>query len=199
MDGSDAGEIVLIDDRGCPTDTMILGELKNSDKQVVEAKFEAFKFPTSDVVQFKALVTPCVTACEPVNCGEVTSMGRRKRSTNETHRAHPTGVAEDNLIVVKTLRIEENFAANNKLPQILRKVAQDTEEVIESQPTSGSLPACFNSVALLVIAALFLIAQLAILVVVHVWRQKRDRMDVKEPFYYNNAYASHVTLSERSA
>lgn len=32
------------------------------------ANFDAFKFPTSEVVQFRALVTPCMPRCQPVQC-----------------------------------------------------------------------------------------------------------------------------------
>ena len=54
------------------------------------SNFDAFKFPTSEVVQFRALVTPCMPTCEPVEClykdyygsGDkttVSSYGRRKK------------------------------------------------------------------------------------------------------------------------
>lgn len=35
--------------------------------KILEASFDAFKFPTTEIVQFKALVTPCLPACEPVS------------------------------------------------------------------------------------------------------------------------------------
>ncbi|KAB7503413.1 hypothetical protein Anas_05169, partial [Armadillidium nasatum] len=53
------------------------------------ATFDAFKFPTSDKVQFRAVVTPCIPKCEPVICdvmdfggqmAQTESYGRRKRS-----------------------------------------------------------------------------------------------------------------------
>ena len=69
----------------------------NGSGQVLQADFDAFKFPTSDVVQFRALVTPCIPRCDPVDCRvtdyygrerEVQSHGkrkrRRKRSAGET-------------------------------------------------------------------------------------------------------------------
>ena len=37
-------------------------------KKILISNFDAFKFPTSDVVQFRALVTPCMPKCEPVDC-----------------------------------------------------------------------------------------------------------------------------------
>jgi hypothetical protein len=41
---------------------------KISGKKILISNFDAFKFPTSDVVQFRALVTPCMPTCEPVDC-----------------------------------------------------------------------------------------------------------------------------------
>lgn len=40
----------------------------NGNGQTLQTNFDAFKFPTSDVVQFRALVTPCIPRCDPVRC-----------------------------------------------------------------------------------------------------------------------------------
>ena len=56
--------------------------------KVLHAPFQAFKFPSTDVVQFRALVTPCLPKCEPVECSvqgfdgafrSQQSLGRKKR------------------------------------------------------------------------------------------------------------------------
>ncbi len=36
--------------------------------KILISNFDAFKFPTSEVVQFRAHVTPCMPTCEPVEC-----------------------------------------------------------------------------------------------------------------------------------
>lgn len=53
----------------CPTDPLILGAIAKAkgDGKILQANFDAFKFPTSEIVQFKALVTPCLPSCEPVS------------------------------------------------------------------------------------------------------------------------------------
>lgn len=95
MDGSDNGEIVLIDANGCPTDHFIMGPIYKSalSGKILLSHFDAFKFPSSEVVQFRALVTPCMPTCEPVQCdqedlsGELRSLisfGRKRRSLNTT-------------------------------------------------------------------------------------------------------------------
>ena len=107
MDGLDSSEILLIDDRGkvrqnylsarlykspcpvlqtgCPTDYTIMGTLRevNGSGQVLQANFDAFKFPTSDIVQFRALVTPCIPRCDPVDCLVTDYYGREK--TAQSH------------------------------------------------------------------------------------------------------------------
>lgn len=95
MDGSDNAEITLIDARGCPTDHFIMGPIYKSPTsgKILLSQFDAFKFPSSEVVQFRALVTPCMPTCEPVQCDQedlsgglrsLISYGRKRRSLNET-------------------------------------------------------------------------------------------------------------------
>lgn len=121
MDGADGAEIVLIDSRGCPTDPSIMGPVGqiNMNGKILQAFFEAFKFPTSDVVQFQALVTPCLPSCQPVDCSlpadpsttgmfHAKSYGRRRRrsvadSGNSSH-SEP-----ENLLVINSIRIADRF------------------------------------------------------------------------------------------
>jgi hypothetical protein len=41
---------------------------ERSNPRSLVANFDAFKFPTSEMVQFRALVTPCMPKCAPVDC-----------------------------------------------------------------------------------------------------------------------------------
>ncbi|KAK4326851.1 hypothetical protein Pmani_002651 [Petrolisthes manimaculis] len=90
MDGGNTNNITLLDGRGCPTEISIMRPLLKVDStgKILGASFDAFKFPTSDVVQFRALVTPCLPTCEPVVCDvrdfggqmkQAESYGRKKR------------------------------------------------------------------------------------------------------------------------
>ena len=108
IDGADQSEILLIDSLGCPTDITIMGAMSKSDGngQILEAKFDAFKFPTSDVVQFKAVVAPCLPACDPIKCSvsgvdgrtsEVHSFGRRRKRE------------ADEVMVVQSLSVTDKF------------------------------------------------------------------------------------------
>ena len=100
--------------------------------------FEAFKFPASDVVQFRALITPCLSSCKPVQCSllntetginqEFVSYGKRKRrshslapaaessstaGTTMHYEASGEEAAEPapDVVVVGAIRIRENFAS----------------------------------------------------------------------------------------
>lgn len=90
MDGAGGAEIMLIDGEGCPTDPTIMTAMSNArgNGQQLEAQFDAFKFPTSETVAFRGLVTPCIPHCEPVHCQnrvydgtiyEAESYGKRRR------------------------------------------------------------------------------------------------------------------------
>lgn len=65
-----ANSVMLIDADGCPTDANIMGPLVKMDLsgQRVLAPFDAFKFPTSEMVFFRAVVTSCISECKPVVC-----------------------------------------------------------------------------------------------------------------------------------
>jgi len=111
MDGKDTSEILLIDSRGCPTDYSILGIVQTvTSARTLQTNFDAFKFPTSDLVQFRALVTPCIPRCEPVVCTppgypprNLNSYGRRRR------RRQAAGSEEAPLLVANAMRIVDTF------------------------------------------------------------------------------------------
>merc|ERR1712123_421654 len=88
MDGLDTSEILLIDSLGCPTDSSIMQSLVTvGSAKILQANFDAFKFPSSQLVQFRALVTPCMPRCDPVICEDrgtgFSSFGRKKRDVPE--------------------------------------------------------------------------------------------------------------------
>ncbi|XP_022661228.1 uncharacterized protein LOC111250361 isoform X3 [Varroa destructor] len=172
MDGVDNSEILLIDSNGCPTDRTIMGPLYkvNSSGQVLHAPFDAFKFPTSEIVQFKALVTPCIPYCEPAKCEdtinvpfegrtESDSYGRRRRRSIRQSRNSTTGTDEE-LVVVQQIRISDKFTFN-----------PDEDKDVTLADTSGSstnfapVSGCANLVSIAVVCGSFLIAQVTLLFV----------------------------------
>jgi len=163
MDGVDGGEIVLIDSRGCPTDPSIMGTVSTVPGQkgkALQAPFEAFKFPTSEIVQFQALITPCLPHCAPVNCSvladpsaggefETQSYGRRRR------RSSPNQESGEQLLVINQLKISDPFERN---------VEKEKEDGNEGIPRQASVPgSCININALFFIGFLFTAIQVVMI------------------------------------
>ena len=65
--GLDEEEIVLLDDRGCPSDPVFPGLEKDNQTGALLGKFEAFKFSDTTVVNFEVNVQFCQEKCNPVS------------------------------------------------------------------------------------------------------------------------------------
>jgi len=129
VDGSTDTELVLIDSRGCPVEPTIMSELRKSSQspKILISSFDAFRFPSSDMVQFRALVDPCMPTCEPVNCDildytgqtrTVESYGRKKRalenwiprnSKDAVLRRERRMTQPNEVMVLQTLRIVDRY------------------------------------------------------------------------------------------
>ena len=166
-DGNDQNEIMLLDSNGCPTEGQIMGPLTKqtgSGQKTLVANFDAFKFPTSEVVQFRALVTPCMPRCQPVQCvyqdyyggdnTRIISYGRKKRDAGEnitmatffgsteakrTKRSIEEGHDEDDLLVTATFKIHDNFEKEksqleNREEKILSKTKSDKKSALRPPP-----------------------------------------------------------------
>ncbi|XP_054084342.1 uncharacterized protein LOC105211859 [Zeugodacus cucurbitae] len=146
MDGTDNAEITLIDANGCPTDQYIMGAIQkmSHNRKVLVSQFDAFKFPSSEVVQFRALVTPCIPRCEPVICDNedavmggadaksLVSYGRRRRSV-----ANGTDGAEFLLSTIAHAQREKrdvsgNSKNNNNVSDNKKPAADDNILLVQS-------------------------------------------------------------------
>ena len=79
--------------------------------------------------QFRALVTPCLSSCEPVKCDirsydnvikQVDSYGRRRRRRSAPTSSGPKG-GEEELIVMQTIKIMDTFNLNDTRAKQQRK------------------------------------------------------------------------------
>lgn len=124
MDGVGGTEIMLIDGEGCPTDPSIMAAMSSAkaNGQTLEAQFDAFKFPTSETVAFRALVTPCIPHCEPVHCQnrvfdgtlyEAESFGKRRRRRRRSLAVSSQGakdkLAPEEVVVRNSIEIKDKF------------------------------------------------------------------------------------------
>ena len=128
MDGSTDTKLLLIDEHGCPTDASIMGGVCHSDKSdgISLSDFDAFRFPTSDIVQFRAMITPCLPKCEPVQCDvldytgqtkSVDSYGRKKRDTSEVDvfgKRQKRATNPEEMLVVQSLKIVDRYGKRDK-------------------------------------------------------------------------------------
>ena len=158
---------MLIDSDGCPTESAIMGALRKEvdDPKMLLADFDAFKFPSSDVVQFRAHVTPCMPTCEPVDCSVtdyrggskvVESYGRRRRSASAAdhpleggsylsrHARALTPVnGGSNLLVTSSFVVVDKFNKSKQPPSPPPKKEEAKprgEGVRQRSPASGPAP-----------------------------------------------------------
>lgn len=131
--------------------------------------FDAFKFPSSEVVQFRALVTPCMPTCEPVQCDQeepsgelrsVVSYGRRRRRRRSASAAH------DDMLLVQSIQITDKFGFDGERNGT---TAAGGEAVF--LPGQGP---CVDVGGLVVAAAVFLSCQLAVIAAwTFAWQRRR--------------------------
>ncbi|XP_038104913.1 uncharacterized protein LOC6036502 [Culex quinquefasciatus] len=192
MDGVDSSEITLINARGCPTDHFIMGPIYKSagSGKILLSHFDAFKFPSSEMVQFRALVTPCMPTCEPVQCDQddfaagelrsIVSYGRKRRSVNATadfslrrERRETTHQApQDDMLLVQSIQITDKFGFE-KQQQAKPKISSSETVFVASSDAQGI---CVNGLGLIVAAAVFLLGQLAVIAIwTFLWQRRRKQ------------------------
>jgi hypothetical protein len=142
--------------------------------RVLQANFDAFKFPTSELVQFRALVTPCIPHCRPVTChitghrpGPDTfpSYGRkrRRRETEKEGGVDKEMPEEDDeaVVVASAMHIVDNFPFQGK-----ESTLADAADVAAAAAAACSLgnrfPVSVAWIALLACQAVLLVAFVAV-------------------------------------
>ena len=166
LDGVDSSEILLIDSLGCPTDPTIMGAITTVDEAArsLQAPFDAFKFPTSDVVQFKALVTPCLPSCEPVLCDVEDYYGieRRVDSYGKRRKRRDIGsTKDDDMLLVQSIRIADKFQFTEEGEDVRARLTEN----------NGERHFCMNFLGLATAATIFLCTQM-LLAMVCLWQRK---------------------------
>ena len=92
----------FMDSNGCPLDPNLMGPLVRMDAhgRRLLAPFDAFKFPTSDMVFFRAVVSSCVSECKPANCSPTAPSGQPTPSSYASSLAS-LGLDDDETEVVE--------------------------------------------------------------------------------------------------
>ncbi|XP_055373821.1 uncharacterized protein LOC129607110 [Condylostylus longicornis] len=229
MDGGDNAEITLIDSNGCPTDHFIMGPIYKSEQsgKILLSHFDAFKFPSSEVVQFRALVTPCMPTCEPVQCdqedgsGELKSLisfGRKKRSLNETSsigeiRVKRTPITattstgtvagsnaktnHDDMLLVQSIQITDKFGFDKHKQS--KSGANGSSETVFMSSNDGH-GFCVNAIGLIIASTIFLLAQLAVIAIwTYLYQRRRKSIDANESSSFGSGNASTAALAAAAA
>lgn len=150
--------------------------------------FDAFKFPSSEVVQFRALVTPCMPTCEPVQCDQedasgelrsVHSFGKRRRRRSTKDGA--TSDARDDMLLVQSIQITDKFGfgAQHASPEMKpadSATAYDgsSSGVMKHRDYYNVDGLCVNVFGVIISCLVFLAVQVAVLAAwAYVWNKKK--------------------------
>lgn len=80
MDDEGEYQYEVTDANGCATDPSIFSDWKfDQQRKSLVARFNAFKFPSSNNLRFQCNIRVCFGSCPPVNCNGIDSYGRRRR------------------------------------------------------------------------------------------------------------------------
>ncbi|XP_023171045.2 uncharacterized protein LOC111599595 [Drosophila hydei] len=99
--------VLLIDERGCPTDASVfptLERVRTQSKNMLRARFHAFKFSGNANVSFDVKVRFCVERCAPTNCVNLSGglWQRRKRQLDRAER-QPEQLRVQNPVYISTV------------------------------------------------------------------------------------------------
>lgn len=154
--------------------------------QILLSHFDAFKFPSSEVVQFRALVTPCMPTCEPVQCDQEEATGelrsvisfgkrRRRRSTGSSAQSR------DDLLLVQSIQITDKFGFEHDSKTSNASSATRDTVFVESEDISSTMGMCINLGEAIVAGTVFLVAQIAIIAAwTFTWQRRRQMLKHQE-------------------
>lgn len=135
-DGMDDGEMELIGDDGCPIDVAIMGPVNRvkGNSKIMQTTFEAFKFPSSNIVNFRAIVTPCLAKCQPIHCYSEGFDGSTRASYSYGRRRRRAINTDQDLIVLQSIRIQDAFGGNGvDNNNFLYQSDQDSRKLVRSE------------------------------------------------------------------
>lgn len=155
--------------------------------QILLSHFDAFKFPSSEVVQFRALVMPCMPTCDPVQCDQeettgelrsVISYGRRRRRRRS---ASPASQSRDDLLLVQSIQITDKFGFERDGKSPNATTATRDTVFVESEDISSTMSVCMNLGEAIVAGTIFLVAQIAIIAAwTFTWQRRRQMLKHQE-------------------
>lgn len=117
MDDEGEYQYEVTDANGCATDPSIFSDWKyDQHRKSLVARFNAFKFPSSNNLRFQCNIRVCFGSCPAVNCNGIDAYGRRRRrreaptiegtnfTSNEDGADAEADIPTDELIVTDTFK-----------------------------------------------------------------------------------------------
>ncbi|XP_064459913.1 uncharacterized protein LOC135370150 isoform X1 [Ornithodoros turicata] len=200
MDNEEETQYEVTDANGCATDRTIFDNWEyDPENKVLMARFNAFKFPSSNNLRFQCNIRVCFGSCPPVHCDGVDAFGRRrKRQATGTDLQLGTSFQEGQLR-------EEIMVQSNAILTFDKKenqVAPTTEAGPEvTEIDSVCLPKLGLIVSLVITT---LLALVAVAVAISCWLMAYRRRTKAEgplphpPDFPNPLYTTPEPLAEPS-
>ena len=126
VSGAGGDSIQLLDERGCPVDSVIFpGLAPDNTTQDLVGSFQAFRFSESSVVRFQVTVGFCVGDCPAAACQDgLVGAGRRRRRSGD----HQPGQQVE---LVREILVEPPAEEAGRAAAAPRAVLLETERVEE--------------------------------------------------------------------
>lgn len=140
---SRTNSIQFIDSDGCPTDANIMGPLVKMDStgQRLLAPFDAFKFPTSDMVFFRAVVGSCVSECKPALCAPTliggSSSSEDDLTTRQIATSQPAASTPTAQPSFKPPAIRPSVPSSNRMTTVSQAFTKETTGKPAMQPVAS--------------------------------------------------------------
>jgi hypothetical protein len=154
----------------------------------LEATFEAFKFPTTNLVTFRAVITPCLGECVPTRCTVslvngshkvIPSFGRRRRRRRSANKQKNKPVSEEPMIVMQSIQITEKYDTNTN------DLLKGNSPIITSRAFKRGWIDCLSAGGIGLIVGILLFGQIAVIAIwLHIrshWRQWRQQSWTPRP------------------
>ena len=150
--------------------------------QILLSHFDAFKFPSSEVVQFRALVTPCMPSCEPVQCDQEESTGELRSviSYGRRRRRRSASQTREDLLLVQSIQITDKFGFERD-GKSGNRTAKDTIFVESEEMIAGISGVCVNMGEAIIVGTVLLVAQIIVIAAwTFSWQRRRQLLKHQE-------------------
>lgn len=161
----------VTDENGCSTDPSIFGNWEyDPHKKSLMARFNAFKFPSSNNLRFQCNIRVCFGSCPPVNCDGVDAYGRRRRRRRQIDTINEEDFVLTDSFKEGALR-EEIMVQSNAILTFEKREAQPSQNLLDNSVKIEDIEhVCLPKLGLIISMILTtLLALVAVAVAISCW------------------------------